>query len=103
MARVFQYLLNHPGSLQNKTAANWLREPFIKLHESTLPKKNSRICSVFQAPLRKKICYLHHFHKVCFDHFLLKTWRSCVTKYIKIQTVGPATKLSETKNNSSKR
>ena len=54
MAWLFQFLLNHPVSLQNKTAANWLREPF-KLHESTLPKKNSRICSVFQAPLQKKI------------------------------------------------
>ena len=53
MARMFQFLLNHPGSSQNKTAANWLREPF-KLHESTLPKKNFRICSVFQAPLQKK-------------------------------------------------
>ena len=53
MARVFQFLLNHPGSSQNKTAANWLREPQFKLHESTLPKKNFRICSVFQA--QKKI------------------------------------------------
>ena len=53
MARMFQFLLNHPGSSQNKTAANRLREPF-KLHESTLPKKNFRICSVFQAPLQKK-------------------------------------------------
>ena len=57
MAKVFQYLLNHPGSLQNKTAANWLREPF-KLHESTLPENNSRICSVFQAPVPKKILLL---------------------------------------------